>query len=112
MCLIFLGGEHKNLVIFKEGFQHNTLSSELCWVEIYLVLVTSILNYLLFSFYKGRREQNITQLSGYRTVLLSRVQVNIFYEAANLAQRYQRRDLCPQFYPPCFPEGSLQQALF
>lgn len=48
-------------------------SSEHCWVEIYLALVTSILNYLLFSFYKGRREQNITQLSGYRAVLLSRV---------------------------------------
>lgn len=67
------GGEFKNLVILKEGFQPNTFSSELCWVEIYLVLVTSILNYLLFSFYKGRREQNITQLSGYRAVLLSRV---------------------------------------
>lgn len=69
----WVGGEFKNLVVLKEGFQHNTFSSELCWVEIYLALVTSILNYLLFSFYKGRREQNITQLSGYRAVLLSRV---------------------------------------
>lgn len=68
-----MGGEFRNLVVFKEGFQPNTFSSELCWVEIYLALVTSILNYLLFSFYKGRCEQNITQLSGYRAVLLSRV---------------------------------------
>lgn len=102
------GVQLKNLVIFKEGFQLNTFSSELCWVEIYLVLVTSILNYLLFSLYKGRREQNITQLSGYRTVLLRRVQVNIFYKAANLAQRYQRRDLCHQFYLLWLLEGSFQ----
>lgn len=102
------GEELKNLVNFKEGFQPNTFSSELCWVEIHLVIDTSILNDLLFSFYKGRREQNMTQLSGYKTVLLSRVQVNIFYKAANLAQRYQRRDLCSQFYLLWFLEGSFQ----
>lgn len=111
MYLIFEGvvdGEDLKDPALCEGFQSNALSTELCWAEIYLVLVTSILNYQLFSFYKGRREQNITQLSGHRTVLLSRVQVNIFYEAANLAQRCQRRDLCHQFYLLCFLEGSSQ----
>lgn len=106
LCLIGAGGnrdggEFKNLVVLKEGFQRNTFSSELCSVEIYLALVTSILNYLLFFILQGKMWAEHYSAVRIQGCAAEQSKVNIFYNAANPAQRYWRRDLCHQFFPLC-----------